>query len=125
MMKIKWEEKRTYEEEIEIEDIMEYIEDNDYYVSTLMFARTIVKEWLGHFGDYSLDKYPESIIERIAEMLLKTIEEQKITLEDIENKIHEFKSFIVRNLLSSTYDTLIDEKIQDLLDTIERYKNGE
>lgn len=124
-MKIKWEEKRTYEKEIEIEDIIEYMEDNDYRVSTLMFARTIVKEWLGHFGDYSLDKYPECVIERIAEMLLKAIEEQKITLKDIENKIHEFKSFIVKNLLSSTYDTSIDEKIQDLLDTIEEYKNGE
>ena len=119
MMKIKWEEKRTYEDEIEIEDIMEYIKDNDYHVSTLMFARTIVKEWLGHFGNYSLNKYPESVIEQVAEMLLKTIEEQKITLEDIEEEIND----LICNL--PVYFPELTNKKDEILEMIERYKNGE
>lgn len=119
MMKIKWEEKRTYEEEIAIQDIIEYMEDNDYSVSTLMFARTIVKEWLSHFGKYSLDKYPESVIEQIAEILLKTIEEQKVTLEDIEEEIDD----LICNL--PVYFPKLTNKKDKILEMIEKYKNGE
>lgn len=119
MMKIKWEEKRTYEEEIEIEDIMEYIEDNDYYVSTPMFARTIVKEWLSQYGDYSLDKYPESVIEQVAEMLLKTIEEQKVTLTQIAEMIDD----LIDDL--GMYYPKVMNKRDEILEMIERYKNGE
>lgn len=118
-MKIKWEEKRTYEDEIEIEDIIEYIKDNDYHVSTLMFARTIVKEWLSHFGNYSLDKYHENVIERVAEMLLKTIEEQKITLAQIADMMDD----LIYN--SNTYSPYAINKRDEILEMIERYKNGE
>ena len=120
-MKIKWEEKRTYGEEIDIQDIMEYMEENNYHISTLMSAKSMVKAWLRRFGNYSLNEYPESVIEHIAEMLLKAIEEQKVTLAQIAVKIDDLICYLQPKQF---FPEGINKKCK-ILKMIEKYKNEE
>lgn len=117
-MKIKWEEKRTYGEEIDIQDIMEYMKDKNYHISTPMSAKVMVKTWLYRFGNYSLNEYPENIIEQIAEILLKTTKE-KTTLRDIEEMIND----LICDL--GICSPKVMNKKDEILEMIKRYKNGE
>lgn len=126
-LKLKWEIKSTIRDEVDIENIVDVMIDNGYLIShglSDIIIKQEIKNYYEDYQNYDFKELPKEIQKIVFNAVTEEIKKRnkKITIEDIENKIHEFKSFIIKKLLSSTYDTLIDEKVQDLLDTIEKYK---
>ena len=119
-MKIEWEEKRTYQEEIDIQEIINYAKENNLQVHYVATAMVVVRQYLQEYGNYP-GPYPEEIIQKIAGMLLKAIEEQKVTLAQIAVKIDDLICYLQPQQF---FPKAINKK-SEILQMIERYKNGE
>lgn len=119
-MKIEWEEKRTYQEEIDIQEIINYAKENNLQVHYVATAMVVVRQYLQEYGNYP-GPYPEEIIQKIAGMLLKAIEEQKVTLAQIAEMIDDLICYLQPQQF---FPEAINKKGK-ILELVHKYKNQE
>ena len=119
-MKIEWEEKSTYEEEIDIQEIINYAKENNLQVHYVATAMVVVRQYLQEYGNYP-GPHPEEIIQQVAGMLLKAIEEQKVTLAQIAEMIDDLICYLQPQQF---FPEAINKKSK-ILELVHKYKNQE
>lgn len=124
-LELEWEVKHTYRDTIDVEDIADFIIDNDYCV-----IENGIVGYYDEYGCFDFNHLPKDIQNKITKAVQEEVEERKnkkITIEHIDNQILKMEQAMYYYYGSINKTTsLFDEKEktkEELINMIEKYKN--